>query len=322
MRSSLLCSSLLVALVVAPPAFATVSVLSGDPPADLASLITAERNFAARAAETSIRDAFYEAMDDHAIVFRPGPVNAREFYHGRPSNPGPLLSWGPSYAEISAYGDLGWTFGPWTYKGPKDKEPTAFGHFATVWQYGIDRKWHVLIDHGNSHPRGPDEPLTFARVGGEKTPHEIVGLIDFVRGVHMISSADSAYSQALTHEGVKAALERCADPDVRVLRDELAPLVGAEAAGKALAHEWDHGAVAWGMTAGSIAKSGDLGFTYGTVDLPAGKMGEPTKRNIFRVWRKAPGEGWKLALDVTTPFPPDAAETAPPPPADPAPKKP
>ena len=90
MRSSLLCSSLLVALAAASPAFAAVSVMSGDPPADLASLISAERKFAARAAETSIRDAFFEAMDDQAIVFRPGPVNAKEFFRGRPSNPGPL----------------------------------------------------------------------------------------------------------------------------------------------------------------------------------------------------------------------------------------
>ncbi len=310
------------AAALALPAAPAVVPMTGDPPDDLAGLIAAERHFAARALETSIRDAFFEAVDADGIVFRPGPVNAKEFFRGRPSNPGPLLSWGPSYAEVSNYGDLGWTTGPWEFRAAKDKDPSAWGHFATVWQYGIDHKWHVLIDYGNSHPKGAPEKLAFARVGGDKTAPRMMTLAEFAHGHRGLSSADSAYSQALVHTGVKAALTQFADADVRVYRDDKAPLIGAEAAGKALDHEWDHGAVAWGVGAGAIAKSGDLGFTYGTVDLPAGKKNDPTRRNVMRIWRRAPGEDWKLALDVTIPLPPGEAETRPAPPPVPEPKQP
>src|SRR5690348_9805170 len=166
----------------AAPSLATVTKMTGDPPPDLATLISAERQFAARAAETSIRDAFFEAMDDNAIVFRPGPVNAKEFFRGRPSNPGPLLHWEPSYAEISQYGDLGWTTGPWEFTGKGEKKPSAYGHFATVWQLELDRKWHVLIDHGISHPQGPAEPLSFARLGGNKVMEHLITLKELTLG--------------------------------------------------------------------------------------------------------------------------------------------
>jgi hypothetical protein len=310
-----------VVAALALPAAPAVTTMSGDPPADLASLIAAERHFAARATETSIRDAFFEALDDNSIVFRPEPVNGKEFFRGRPSNPGPVLTWGPSYAEISNFGDLGWTTGPWEYRAAKDKNPSAWGHFATVWQYGLDHKWHVLIDFGHSHGKTAPEKLAFARVGGDKTEPHMMTLPEFAKNNRNLASADSGYSQALAHAGVGAALAQYGDADVRVYRDDKEPLIGAQAAGSALAHEWDHGAVAWGVGAGAIAKSGDLGFTYGTVDLPAGKKSDPTRRNIMRIWRRAPGEDWKLALDVTIPLPPGEAESRPAPPPAPEPKK-
>ena len=58
------------------------------------------------------------------------------------------------------------------------------------------------------------------------------------------------------------------------------------------------------------------------MDLPAGKKSDPTRRNIMRIWRRAPGEDWKLALDVTIPLPPGETETRPAPPPAPEPKKP
>jgi ketosteroid isomerase-like protein len=296
--------------------------MSGDLPPDIASLVGAEQRFCARARETSIRDAFFEALDDNSIVFHPGPVNGKEFYRGRPSNPGPILHWGPSYAEISNFGDLGWTTGPWEFTGPKDKKPSAYGHFATVWQFGIDHKWHALIDFGHSCPQAPAEEMRFAREGGDKTAERLMSLAEFTRSNSSLMSADSAYSQDLAHAGVGTALGHWADPDVRLYREDKAPLVGAEAAGKALANEWEHGVVAWGMAPGAIAKSGDLGFTYGTADLPFGKKGEPTRRNIMRIWRRAPGEDWRLALDVTIGQPPAAAAMAPAPPSTPEPKHP
>jgi len=319
MRRSLFLA-LLVLVLPAVPAFATVTTLSGEPPDDLRPLLDAERHFCARAKETSIRDAFYEALDDNAIVFHGGPVNGKDYYKDRPSNPGPTLWWEPKYAEIANSGDLGWTTGPWVFTAAKDKKPSAYGHFATVWHLGLDHKWHVLIDFGNSHPATPAESLHFARVGGDKVEEHIMGLAEFTHRNSSFAHADSAYSQALAHDGMAAALSQWADPDVRVYRDEQAPYIGVKAASDALAHEWDHGAVAWGMMPGAISKSGDLAFSYGTVDLAAGKKGEPTRRNIMRIWRKAPGEDWRLALDVTIPVPPDAMSLRPGPPPTPEPK--
>jgi len=317
MRRWSLLLSLLAVAALAAPASSAVQTMSGDPPADIAPLIAAERHFCARAAETSIRDAFFEALAENSIVFHPGPMNGKDWFRGRPSNPGPLLHWEPTYAEVAQFGDLGWTTGPWEYTAKGDKKPSAFGHFATVWQLGIDRKWHVLIDFGHSHPQAAAESLHFARIGGAPMPDRFLTLREYTTGFNALTTADSAYSQALVTGGVGGALAQWADPDVRVYRDEHAPFLGAEAAGAALAHEWERGVAGWDMRPGTIARGGDLAFTYGTVNLPPGKKDDPTRRGIMRIWRRTPGESWKLALDVTVPIAPDAVAPSPPPAPDP-----
>src|SRR5688572_13940925 len=109
---------LVFALALPAAAFAasTVTVQSGPPDEQVKQLVDAERAFAKTALETNIRDAFFENMADDAILFRPTPVNGKEFFRNRPANPGPVLAWYPSYAEISGTNDMGWTTGPWEFR--------------------------------------------------------------------------------------------------------------------------------------------------------------------------------------------------------------
>jgi ketosteroid isomerase-like protein len=243
-------------------------------------------------------------MADDAILFKPTPVNGKEFFRARPANPGPILAWYPSYAELSGSNDLGWTTGPWEYREAKGKEPAAWGHFATVWQRQLDGSFKVLIDEGTparSRRRTPDvgAPARHPQAGRD------VSLPEFVGAQTSLLAADAAYSKLLVEQGMGAALAKYADDDVRLLREDRPELRGIAAAGKALEHEWDAGVAAWDTKAGAISKATDLAFTYGMAQLGE-KAKEPDGRKVFRVWRKKPGADWKLALDVTNAVPPPA----------------
>jgi ketosteroid isomerase-like protein len=275
-----------------------------EPDPEVTALIEAERGFCAKAAATSIRDAFLDNFANEAIVFRPGPINGKDFYRDRPSNPGPILTWWPTYAELSGAGDLGWTTGPWEYRAAKDKPVEAWGHFATVWQKQLDGKWRVLLDEGHSCAKPAPESLAWARDGGKGIQVGDLGTLAAFNGVHtQLIAADQAYSQALGEKGLAAALAAWADEDVRLYREDKPALVGASAASQALAHEWDRGATGWDTKVGAIAKSFDLGFSYGTVEVPARGKDKAESRKIFRVWRRGADGPWKLVLDVTNPMP-------------------
>jgi ketosteroid isomerase-like protein len=57
----------------------------------------------------------------------------------------------------------------------------------------------------------------------------------------------------------------------------------------------------WEPTTAVVAESGDLGYTVGRWEstAPPGE-GEPavTHGNYVSVWRKVPGEGWRVVVDI------------------------
>jgi len=64
------------------------------------------------------------------------------------------LTWTPVYADISASGDLGYTYGTFEFKS-KDKEgkPTVgHGKYTSIWKKQKDGSWKVVLDMGNDSP--------------------------------------------------------------------------------------------------------------------------------------------------------------------------
>jgi ketosteroid isomerase-like protein len=310
MRRALATVLLLLAL---PASASTVTVQTAPPAGEIEKMVNAERAFAKKALDTNIRDAFYENMDDEAILFRPTPVNAKEYFQGRPANPGPVLAWYPSYAELSGSGDLGWTMGPWAFRSAKDKAPEAFGHFATVWRRQQNGGYKVLMDEGHSCAQPPQDSLTWAIAPGKQAAGSVVDLSSLVKAQRSLMEVDAAYSKLMAEKGIGAALAQYGDDDVRLLREEKPLIQGPSAAAKALEHEWDGGVEAWDMKPGAISQVLDLAFTYGIATMGEKAKDSPNGRKVFRVWRRNPEVGdWKVALDVTNPVPPPP----------PAPKKP
>jgi ketosteroid isomerase-like protein len=305
----------LVLLAVAMPARSAtvVEVFKSDPPLEVKRLVDAELKFAKLALDTNIRDAFNENMAPDAILFRPTPVNAKEFFKDRPANPGPVLTWYPSYAEISGAGDLGWTTGPWEFRSAKDKKPEAWGHFATVWRRNPHGDFQVLIDEGHSTPsKPPQDSLSWAYLPSREKDVLATDLKTLSNSQKTLEEADAAYSKLLAEKGVAAALAQFADDNVRLLRDDKPEYQGPKDAGKALEHEWDAGVTAWDLKVGAISYTFDLAYTYGIATMGEKAKDAPNGRKVLRVWhRSSSTSDWKLALDVTNPVAPPPAPKKP-----------
>jgi ketosteroid isomerase-like protein len=64
------------------------------------------------------------------------------------------LTWTPVGADISASGDLGYTWGTYEFRSQdKDGKPiVAHGKYTSIWKKQKDGSWKVALDMGNASP--------------------------------------------------------------------------------------------------------------------------------------------------------------------------
>ena len=62
------------------------------------------------------------------------------------------LIWTPVGADISASGDLGYTYGNYEFhsKNKQGKETVDYGKYTSIWKRQKDGSWKVVLDMGNS----------------------------------------------------------------------------------------------------------------------------------------------------------------------------
>jgi ketosteroid isomerase-like protein len=64
------------------------------------------------------------------------------------------LIWTPVGADISASGDLGYTYGNYEFHslGKDGKEAVEYGKYTSIWKKQKDGHWKVVLDMGNASP--------------------------------------------------------------------------------------------------------------------------------------------------------------------------
>jgi ketosteroid isomerase-like protein len=133
------------------------AVVAAQGQSALHDMVNTEQAFSKMAQDKSIRDAFMTYIADDGLLFRPGAVNGKKWMIEHPvpqSDKKPVLMWQPSYAGMSASGDMGFTTGPWEAKPDvNDEKISGYGHFVTVWKKQADGTWKFVVDLGISHPQ-------------------------------------------------------------------------------------------------------------------------------------------------------------------------
>jgi ketosteroid isomerase-like protein len=272
-----------------------------DRTAELQAVVRTERAFAKTSSERGTRAAFLAFIADDGLLFRPGPVNGRQFLSAQPEREG-LLTWEPTFADIARAADLAVTTGPWEFRAKRgDERPVAHGQFMTVWGKQPDGTWKFLLDMGISHaaPETLPPSLSFASDFRQNTDKDTLDL-DAASFERALVKLERDFSRASSADA-GAAFELHADPDARLLREGHFPATNGEARRKLLPPATH--TLTWEPLAARASRSGDFGYTYGTYELKS--SGTETERGHYtRVWkRKTTGGPWRFVIDILNPLP-------------------
>ena len=236
------------------------------------TLVEAERAFAADSPVRGVKTAFLEVLAMDALMYRPGPVNARQYFAGRPDEATFTLEWAPAAAEAS--GGLGYTYGPFKLT-PKEGE-VGGGHFFSIWQEDAQGKWRLLLDHGIQHEviAFPESVKARGSVGpkAESKQADLEGFDDALNTLRSRAHAPGALQPYFSDDGM--VLRSGATPQRRIDLKE-SPAMRGVAARKML----------------RISSDGRLAATTGVTSTEPPQM-------YLRAWRFVDGEGWKVVVDL------------------------
>lgn len=114
-------------------------------------LFAVEEDFSAMAQSEGIAKAFVFFAADSAVLLRKnklvkGKASIQSQYASLPA--GVTLKWKADFADVAASGDLGYTYGKFTYTSTDSlgKITRNEGIFHTVWKRQPDGKWRFVWD--------------------------------------------------------------------------------------------------------------------------------------------------------------------------------
>jgi ketosteroid isomerase-like protein len=257
--------------------------------AEVKTVVDAENNFNKILAKKGIKDAFLSVIDDEAIVFRPKPVNAKDFYTNINNQPGTLV-WQPKFARISANGDLAFSAGPYVYQNGKSDTDKVFGHYVSIWRAGADNKLKLLIDLGVQHPEPETEELTDLK---EPTAQVVPPSTDPFGNKKLIVYTDKVLNSTLG-KSTLATYKEFLSPEARFYFPGFEPLTGQDKILKFINNEAI--SIIAQTTDGGRAASNDLAYTYGKATINKGNI--TSNFNYVRIWEQDQNKKWDILLEV------------------------
>lgn len=265
--------------------------------AAVAELVATERRFSETCARVGFRASFLEFLADDGLHFAPGPTRMRDQLLAQPAEPEDFqLTWEPSFADVAASGDLGYTVGPYTVVENRGTagQSERYGTFFSVWRRDATGAWKLANDAGVRSP----ERTTVRRVvtAPEGVPSSAA---EAPRAAAALRELDAALLASSAGDR-RAAYEPLIDPAARLHRSGAMPVFGREAILGFLDRE---GGSLTGEVLGAVAsRAGDLGYSWGRYVLrPA--SGEPVEGYYVRMWKRT-ANGWRIVVDTANRVPP------------------
>lgn len=137
--------------------FVLFSCAEKRPVADPQVLLDADIAFSDYSLKHGIQKSFIEFADDSVVLLKPnrmpivGKLSLIKSYEGK-SDSGVVLTWKPAKAIIAESGELGYTYGFWTFVAKTD---TSRGTYMTVWRKDKNGHWKYIADTGNEGLKKP-----------------------------------------------------------------------------------------------------------------------------------------------------------------------
>jgi ketosteroid isomerase-like protein len=288
---ALLCRLLMLSLM------ACAAAPAGEPDSSSAlfQMREAERNFARESVTRGRAAAFVDNLADGSIIFTTSWIsNGRQFWKNKKQN-AVVLKWEPEFMDISASGDFGISTGPWEaqeYRPYTDR--IATGYFLSVWKKRADGVWKVILDAGSSAPAmmSYQHGFSFPDNADKPAPHGKRVNADAVR--KELTGRETRFSREWEKDPSPAIYASYLAPRVRLQREGHAPSSDADSVRAWIAQLPK--SLAWTCKGAGAASSGDIGFTYGVLELRDAKK-HPLGHYV-RIWKKSPGREWSIVLDM------------------------
>jgi hypothetical protein len=265
-------------------------VVAQTAPADVNTVVEAEKDFNKLVGHKGIKDGFLAVADPEGIVFKPDAVNITDFYSKIDKQAG-TLSWKPNFARISANGDLAFTAGPYLYQNGNDDTDKVFGDYVSIWRADADNKLKLLIDLGIQHPEPEQEAVTDFKNPDLTT--KVSSSKDPFGGKRIILATDNLFNHSLSISTL-AAYKEFLSPEGRYYFPGFEPLVGQDKIMKFIDNEGIN-ITAETVNAGRSV-SNDLAYTYGKARIKKGEI--VSNYNYVRIWEIDANHKWNILLEV------------------------
>jgi len=126
------------------------------------ALLRTDREFSEASQAQGAAKAFADYMTEDAVMLPngahivEGSERIKEFLDGDADSE---LTWEPLRAEVSASGDLGYTYGTYEYRAADadGKLAVGYGKYVSIWKRQPDGEWKWVLDTGNPSP-APSQP--------------------------------------------------------------------------------------------------------------------------------------------------------------------
>lgn len=111
-----------------------------------------EASFAKLAKEKGLKIAFLTFASDNAVLSRNGKLikgkKEIEEYFDKQTLKNVRLEWTPDFVNVAASGDLGYTYGKFTFEATDETgaEIKSEGIFHTVWKRDLNGDWRYVWD--------------------------------------------------------------------------------------------------------------------------------------------------------------------------------
>lgn len=265
-----------------------------------------DKSFAERSSIIGRTQAFLEFLHEGSVVFRDGPVDAKELYSSE-AVPNNRLTWRAHYIDVSRAGDLGLSVGPYVLEGTNDQQ--FFGHLVSIWMKDAE-KWQLMADMATNIP-GYLSLEVEANISDtlpilEETAHPVMAQRDS-NTLQSLIEADELFGRSINFRGGQRALLRYGLDNTRVYLPDMAPAVGAQAASSVYGAFLDNqlsttNPVSLRHIGGYLSNSKEMGFTYGVMNSGTDEDSAVFRTNYMRLWRLSQTNEWRIAVEVLNPY--------------------
>ena len=280
---------------------------SARPPDDpLASLLAADRAFAAAGSGRELADAVGAMLDRDVVMLAAGAMvrgadSAVAALRGNARNAGARMTWTPIRGGVSSDGAHGFTYGYMTVTAADGA--TLPGKYVAYWRRG-PAGWRVAAYKRAPRPSGD---VSLAERVPARPPPGLSSYSDaeLARARQALQGAERDFCRMAQSDGFAAAFEHWAAEDAAHVGGpgDAEFRFGPAAIGAGFGGPLPPGVtVTWIAEDALVARSGDLGITFGTITTTqAATAGQPAQERrvpYFTIWRRAgPAAPWRYVIE-------------------------